>query len=104
MSMKDTKVRIQPLGDRIVVKEFSADETSKKTASGIFIPDTIKEDKGSKQGKVVAVGSGRYVDGTLIPLEPKVGDTVLFQWGDKINLDGQEYYIVADNSVMAIIK
>jgi len=101
--MKETKVRIHPLGDRVVVEEISNDQKSKKTLSGIIIPDTVNQDKGAKQGKVVAVGTGKYIDGKLVPLEVKVGDTVLFQWGDKITLDDRDLYIVADTSLIAVL-
>ncbi len=102
--MKDTKIRIKPLGDKILVKEFSPDEKTKKTASGIILPSSVNEDKGSKQGKVMAIGSGKYIEGKLIPLEVKVGDTVIFQWGDKIIYEGQEYFMVTESSVSGIIK
>jgi len=101
--MKEKKVSIHPLGDRVVIEELVIDEKSKKTASGIFIPDTVNQDKGAKQGKVIAVGPGKYIEGTLVPLEVKIGDTVLFQWGDKITLDGHDYYVVADSSLMATV-
>ena len=100
--MKDAKVKIQPLGDRIVVEELKLEEKAKKTASGIFIPES--EDKGAKQGRVVAVGKGKYDDGKLVPLETKIGDVVLFQWGDKVTQDGKEYFIVTESSVLAIMK
>lgn len=93
---------IQPLADRILIQE--EDITQSKTDSGIYIPETVKEDRGSKRGKVIAVGRGRYDDGKLIPLGVSIGDTVLFQWGDKILLDGQEYYLVREPEVIAIIK
>ncbi len=106
--MKKTKAKtgkrpmIQPLADRILIQE--EDITQSKTDSGIYIPETVKEDRGSKRGKVIAVGRGRYDDGKLIPLGVSIGDTVLFQWGDKILLDGQEYYLVREPEVIAIIK
>lgn len=102
---KGAKIRIQPLGDRIAVKELSADEKShKKTTSGIIIPDTVNDDKGAKEGTVVAVGPGKYIDGKLVALDVKIGDIVLFQWGDKIKRGDEEYYIVGESSVLAIIK
>lgn len=102
--MKTQKIKIQPTGDRLVVKEIITNDASKKTASGIIIPAGVNEDKGAKQGTVVAVGSGRYVDGTRIPIEAKVGDTILFQWGDKVTIDGVDYQIVSESSVVAILK
>lgn len=60
---KDSKavVGIQPLHDRVLVKEMNPNERSKKTASGIIIPDTVSEDRGAKHGKVIAVGSGKLM-------------------------------------------
>jgi len=63
---------------------------------------------GSKElislAEVMAVGEGRYDDGVLIPMNVKVGDTVIFQWGDKLTVDGEEYWIVNEGSVLAVIK
>lgn len=104
MSKKvENSAKIIPLGDRILIKE-DAKSKEKKTASGIIIPITVNEDKGSKRGEVVAVGQGRYEDGKLIPVSVKVGDEVLFQWGDKILADGEEYYIAKETELLAIIK
>lgn len=103
-SKKTSKISIIPLGDKVIVKEITVEERSKKTASGIIIPDTIGTDKGAKEGEVMAVGSGKYIDGKLVPLDVKSGDRVLFQWGDKITYEGQEYYIVSESSLMAVIK
>lgn len=102
--MKASKVKIRPLGDRILVKEMTADDKAKKTASGIIIPETVNDDKGAKQGTVVAVGPGKYIEGKLVALEAKVGDIVLYQWGEKIKQNDEEYYIVSENSVLAVIK
>ncbi len=102
--MKDKKINIQPLGDRILVKETISEEKITKTASGIILPDSTNKNKGSKQGKVIAVGSGKYIDGKRIALEVKVGDTVLFQWGDEVTVDGEEYVLISESSLLAIIK
>ena len=101
--IKKTKMGIQPLGDRILIKEDSGTK-EKKTASGIIIPVTVHDDKGSKTGKVIAVGAGRYEDGKLVPISVKVGDEVLFQWGDKITIESEEYFIVKEQELLAIIK
>ncbi len=100
---KKSKMSIQPLADRILIKE-DTEAKEKKTASGIIIPVTVHDDKGSKTGKVIAIGTGRYEDGKLVPLSVKVGDEVLFQWGDKVKVDGEEYYIVKESELLAIIK
>jgi len=100
---KTHSTEITPLGDRVLIKEDTSNKES-KTASGIIIPITVSNDKGSKSGTVVSVGPGRYEDGKNIPVSVKVGDSVLFQWGDKIKVGGEEYYIVKESEVIAIIK
>ena len=63
-----------------------------------------QEDKAGR-GIVVAVGDGKIDDqGKLIPMKVKVGNKVLFQWGDKINIDDEEYYIVSESGILGIIK
>ncbi len=94
---------IKPLGDRVLLKEIKPAEGG-KTASGIFIPDSVKEDRGAKRGEVVAVGPGRFDDGELIPMNVKVGDEVLYQWGDTIKVGETEYTLVEEKSLLAIIK
>lgn len=101
--MKDISKKIKPLQDRILIKE-DGESKEKKTSSGIIIPVTVNEDKGSKRGQVVAVGAGRYENGKLIPVGVKEGDTVLFQWGDKVKIGEEEYYVVRESEVIAIIK
>lgn len=100
---KKSSAKIKPLADRIVIKE-SKDDKEKKTASGIIIPMSVEEDKGGKMGKVIEVGEGRYEDGKLIPVSVKIGDEVIFQWGDKVKIDGEEYYIVKETEILAIIN
>ncbi|MFA5838587.1 MAG: co-chaperone GroES [Candidatus Paceibacterota bacterium] len=95
---------IIPLSDRVLIKELNQDEKDRKTSSGIIIPDSVHEDKGSKKGKVVAVGEGKYEDGKLVPMKVKIGDIVLFSWGDEIKIDGEEYQIVNESSILAILK
>jgi chaperonin GroES len=101
--MKNISQKIKPLQDRVLIKEDS-DSKEKKTSSGIIIPVTVNEDKGSKSGEVVAVGPGRFEDGKTIVPHVKAGDKVLFQWGDKIKIDDEEYYIVRESEILAIIK
>lgn len=96
-------INIIPLSDRILIKENKKDKEI-KTASGIIIPITINDDKGSKRGEVVAVGAGRLEDGKVIPVSVSIGDEVLFQWGDKIKVNDEEYYIVKESELLAIIK
>lgn len=101
---KDSKIKLQPLGDRVVVKELGDAEKEKTTKSGIIIPVTVNEDKGSKRGKVVAVGPGRTEEGTRIPVAVNVGDEVLYTWGDKIKVEGEDYTIVRETEIIAVIK
>ena len=98
------KIPITPLGDRIVVRPAEK-EGEKKLASGIIIPDTANKEKPAK-GEVVAVGAGKYEDGKRVPMTVKVGDTVIFsKYGfDEVKLDGSEYYILAESSVLGIVK
>lgn len=94
---------IQPLFDRVVIKEDS-ESKEKTTSSGIIIPVTVEQDKNGKRGVVISIGKGRYEDGKLIPVSVKVNDKVLFQWGDKITVDGVEYYVVRESEILAILK
>ena len=101
--MKNISSKIKPLFDRVLIKE-DTDQNEKKTSSGIIIPITVNEDKGSKRGEIVAAGEGKIEDGKLIKLSVKVGDQVLFQWGDKIKVGEDEYYIVRETEILAIIN
>lgn len=100
---KEKISKIKPIGDRVLIKE-DTNSKEKKTASGIIIPITVNEDKGGKKGEIIAIGEGHYEDGKLLPISVKVGDEVLFQWGDKVMIDGEEYYIVKESELLAIIK
>ncbi len=99
--VKAEKLSIQPLHDRVVVKPASREEVS---ASGIIIPDSASREK-PERGVVVAVGGGKYEDGDLLPMTVKIGDTVLFsKYGfDEVKIDGTEYYILSESSILAII-
>ncbi len=101
--MKDINKKIIPLQDRVLIKE-DGESKEKKTSSGIIIPGLVSDDKGSKRGEVVAVGEGRIEDGVVIKPRVKTGDRVLFQWGDKIKLENEEYFIVKESEILAIIK
>jgi chaperonin GroES len=96
-------VSIKPLEDRIVVKPIDADQT---TASGLVIPDTAKEKP--QEGEVLAVGPGRYDDGgaNRVPLDVKVGDTVLYSkyGGTEVKYSGEEFLILSARDVLAIIE
>jgi chaperonin GroES len=93
---------IKPLYDRVVLKRLEEDD---RTAGGIIIPDTAKEKP--QKGEVIAVGAGtRKEDGSIIPLEVKVGDTVLFgKWsGTEVKFDGQELLVMKESDIIAIIE
>ncbi|MEW6008367.1 MAG: co-chaperone GroES [Candidatus Omnitrophota bacterium] len=94
---------IQPLGDRVVIKSLEAEN---KTKGGIVLPDTAKEKP--QEGKVIAVGKGKILDnGTVAKLEVKVGDKVLYgkYAGNEITTkDGEEYIIMREEDILAIIK
>jgi chaperonin GroES len=97
------KAHIAPLGDRVLVRPI--EDVRDQTASGIFLPDTIKKEK-PETGEVVAMGEGRYEDGKRIPMHISVGDKVLFsKYGyDEVTVDGQEYYILKYDSILAVIS
>jgi chaperonin GroES len=101
---KNVKLALKPLGDRIVVKPEGTDG-EKKLASGIIIPESIDKEKPAK-GEVVAVGQGKYDNGTLQPMQVKVGDTVLFsKYGyDEVKVGDQAYYILSESSVLAVVS
>ena len=92
---------IKPLGDRVLIQVLE-DELQKQ--GSLYIPDTAKEKP--QEGKVIAVGKGRYEDGKLIPLDVKVGDVVLYgkYSGTDIKHDGKEYLIVRETDILAIIE
>ena len=93
-------MQLKPLDDRIVVRPGEAEE---KTASGLVIPDTAKEKP--QQGEVLAVGPGRRADNTgeLIPLDVKVGDTVVYSkyGGTEITVEGDDLLILSGRDVLA---
>jgi chaperonin GroES len=100
-----SKLGIVPLGDKVLVRPFGKDELEKKSASGIIIPDTVSKEA-PDQGEVMAVGPGRYDAGQIIPMTVKVGDKVLFsKYGyEEVKVDGKDYYIFSESSIMAVIK
>ena len=97
----ETKLAIKPLEDRIVVKPLEAEQT---TASGLVIPDTAKEKP--QEGVVIAVGPGRFEDGNRVPLDVKVGDTVIYSkyGGTEVKLGGDDYLILSARDVLAIVN
>jgi chaperonin GroES len=95
--------KVRPLADRVLIKEIDLKKGG-ETKSGIIIPETVDKESGTHRGEVMAVGEGRYDEGKLIPMKVKVGDRVLFQWGDKITIDSIEYFIVSETNILAVIK
>ena len=94
-------MNVRPLHDRIIVQRI---EEGEQKIGGIIIPDTAKEKP--QQGKVIAVGTGKVKeDGGRIPLDVKAGDTILFgkYSGQEIKLDGQEYLIMREDEVLAVL-
>jgi chaperonin GroES len=100
---KQPDFKIRPLADRVLIKE-DTESKEQKTVSGIIIPISAQEEKAGKRGVVVTVGIGKMEDGKLTPVSVKIGDKVLFQWGDKVNVDNEEYYLVRESEILAIIK
>ncbi len=93
----ETKITLKPLQDRVVVKPLPVEE---RTKGGIIIPDTAKERP--QKGKVVAVGPGKKDEPTTV----KVGDIVLFgkYAGTEVEIDGEEYLIMRESDIYAIIE
>ena len=95
-------MKIKPLHDKILVKRINEEE---KTKGGIIIPDTAKEKP--QEGKVIAVGTGKVNDeGKKVPLDVKAGDKILFgkYSGSEVKLDDEEYLILREEDVLAIIE
>jgi len=92
---------LRPLHDRVLIKRVEEQETVK---GGIIIPDTAKEK--SQEGEVIAAGTGkRLEDGTVVPLEVKTGDRILFgkYSGAEIKLEGQDYIILREDEILGIL-
>lgn len=94
-------MNIRPLGDRVVIKKLEAEETTK---SGIVLPGTAKEKP--QEAEVVAVGPGGIVDGKEVRMEVKVGDKVIISKysGTEVKLGGEEYTIVKQDDILAVVE
>ena len=95
------KINLKPLADRVIIKPSEAEETTK---GGIILPDTAKEKP--IEGTVVAVGPGKVADdGKLVKPEIKVGDKVLYgkYSGTEVSVEGEEYLIMRESDIFAII-
>ena len=95
-----TEIKVKPLADRVVVKPL---EDAEQMRGGLYIPDTAKEKP--QQGEVMAVGPGKVEDGKRIDMELKVGDKVLYgkYSGTEITLDNEQYLILRESDVLAIV-
>jgi chaperonin GroES len=95
-------MKLQPLGDRVVVK--AKDEGDQTTASGLVIPDTVKEKP--QLGEVLAVGPGDFQDGERIPMDVAAGDLVVYSkfGGTEVKYEGEEYLILSSRDLLAVIK
>ncbi|HID21362.1 MAG TPA: co-chaperone GroES, partial [Planctomycetaceae bacterium] len=94
-----SKIKLVPLGDRVVVKREEAEET---TTGGIVLPDTAKDKP--QRGEVVAVGDGHVKDdGTKVPLTVKEGDKIIFSSyaGDEITIGDEEYLLLRESDILA---
>jgi len=97
-----TKKTLKPLSDKIIVQKLEPEE---KTSGGIIIPDSAKEKP--QEGKVIAVGPGAVDDkGQRKPIDVKEGEHVLFAKysGTEVKLDGEEYLILSERDILAIVK
>lgn len=94
-------MKLVPLGDRVVLKQLVAEETTK---SGIVLPGQTKEKP--QQAEVIAVGPGGNVDGKEVVMQVAVGDQVIYSKysGTEVELDGEEYIVVRQNDILAVIK
>ncbi len=94
-------MKVRPLHDKVLIQRLDSEET---TAGGIIIPDAAQEKP--KEGKVIAIGKGIMLpNGTVKPLDVKKGDKVLFTpyGGAEISIDGEEYLILREDEIVAVI-
>ena len=95
-------MNIQPLADRVVVKQLKEEEV---TASGIVLPDTVDKEK-KTEGEIMAIGPGKLLDnGSRAPMDVSVGQKVLFKsWGgDDVKVGDEEYKILSQDDILAIL-
>ncbi len=94
-------MKLSPLGDRVVLKQLEAEETTK---SGIVLPGQSKEKP--QQAEVIAVGPGGMVDGKEVAMQVKVGQKVIYSKyaGTEVKLDDEEFIIVKQNDILAVIE
>ncbi len=98
-----TQIPLEPTEDRVLIKE-SVTDAQEKTQSGILLPQSGDKDSGAKRGRVVATGPGKFDNGARVPMSVSTGDTVLFQWGEKVVINSEEYYIVRASEILGIVN
>jgi chaperonin GroES len=100
--MKAQAMKMQPLGDRVIVKP--KEDTDARTPSGLVIPDTAKEKP--QLGDVLAVGPGDFQDGERVPMDIKKGDVVVYSkyGGTEVKYEGVDYLILSSRDVLAVIS
>ncbi len=97
-------MQFNPLSDHVLIKPTVEDKVTK---TGIVLPDTSEDDKGLKQGEVLAVGPGKFLEnGTRSPMSVKVGDkVVLKKYGpDEVKIDGADYLVAEESDIIATIQ
>jgi len=105
MNTKQTRTIIKPLADRVLVEPISPDDLLSKTKGGIIIPETVDKER-PERGRVVAVGPGKIEEGRIVPMSVKKGQIVIFsKYGpDEVKVDGKEYFILSESSILAVIE
>ena len=94
-------MKLVPLADRVVLKQSTPEE---KTKSGIVLPTQSKEKP--QEAEIVAVGPGANVDGKVVPMQVSVGERVIYSKyaGTEVKIDGEEYIIVKESDILAIVE
>lgn len=101
MERKAIDMKLRPLGERVVLKQLEAEE---KTQSGIILPDSAKEKP--QEAVVIAVGPGKEEDGKITAMQVKEGDKVIYSKysGTEVKLDEEEYVIVSQSDILAVVE
>jgi chaperonin GroES len=96
-------MKLRPLGDHIIVKALSKEETSE---AGIIIPDTVNKER-SERGEVIAIGPGRTLEnGTMSQMDVKIGEQVLFKKyaPDEVKVGDEEFLVIRMDDIMAVVE
>ncbi len=96
-------MQLRPLGDRIIVKPVAKEEMTK---TGIILPDTVDKER-PEQGTVIAIGPGRLLEnGSRAPMSVRIGEKIVFKKysPDEVKVDGEEYLVISETDVMAVIE